>query len=203
MGPGVCFTGRLGCETISIADGLIILQDSAELIEKHQKMVFRTLARLTGERDVEDLAQEVFLRLLRGLPSFRSEAKITTFLYRIIVNVVNDEWKKRQAARQSVSLDDEDVGIGVRLAGNEPDPGDVLDRLRLQSALRECLRGLSERERMVLILYSQEQRSYEEIAEVLGLPLGTVKTHLHRARQKLKIAMRERMRVCRVVNQSA
>ncbi len=61
-------------------------------------MVFRTLARLTGEREgLEDMAQEAFLRLFRALPHFRGEAQLSTFLYRIIVNVVNDEFRDRQA----------------------------------------------------------------------------------------------------------
>lgn len=70
-------------------------------------MVFRTLARLTGEREgLEDMAQEVFLRLFRALPHFRGHAKVSTFLYRIIVNVVNDEWRRRRQERLTVSIDD-------------------------------------------------------------------------------------------------
>src|SRR6202453_1113001 len=72
-------------------------------------MVFRTLLRLTGSREhVDDLAQDVFLRLYRALPSFRGEALITTYLYRITVNVAQDEWKRRRRDdRPLVSLSDE------------------------------------------------------------------------------------------------
>ena len=154
-------------------------------------MVFRTLARLTGERDVEDLAQEVFLRLFRALPGFRGEARLTTFLYRIIVNVVNDEWRRREHARLAVPVEDCD------LRSNAPDPAESLDRRRFFEALGECMQELSISERAVLTLYFQEERTYEEMAAILDLPMGTVKTHLHRARQKLKTAMKERMTPCR------
>jgi RNA polymerase sigma factor (sigma-70 family) len=71
-------------------------------------MAFRTIARITGEREgLDDMAQEVFLRLFRALPHFRGEAQISTFLYRIIVNVVKDEFRDRQKARLTSPIDDE------------------------------------------------------------------------------------------------
>ncbi len=159
-------------------------------------MVFRTLGRLTGESDVEDLAQEVFLRLFRALGGFRGEAKLTTFLYRIIVNVVNDEWKRRQRGRRATSLDDGGPGWGERLRDGAPDPAQILDARNLERHLREALLRLSPPERAAIVLYSQEQRSYEEIGAVLSVPVNTVKTHLHRARGKLKAELEERMGLC-------
>ena len=80
-------------------------------------MVFRTLLRLTGSREhIDDLAQDVFLRLYRALPSFRGEALITTYLYRIAVNVAQDEWKRRRDDRSHVSLSDETSAWEERLA---------------------------------------------------------------------------------------
>ena len=80
-----------------------------QLVRDHQAMVFRTLLRLTGSREnVDDLAQEVFLRLYRALPSFRGESLITTYLYRITVNVAQNEWKRRRRDdRSHVSLSDD------------------------------------------------------------------------------------------------
>ena len=72
-----------------------------EIVREHQAMVFRTLLRLTGSREhLDDLAQDVFLRLYRALPSFRGEALVTTYLYRIAVNVAQDEWKRRRREAQ-------------------------------------------------------------------------------------------------------
>jgi RNA polymerase sigma-70 factor (ECF subfamily) len=80
-----------------------------QIVRDHQAMVFRTLMRLTGRRDgVDDLAQDVFLRLFRALPGFRNEALVSTYLYRIAVNVAQDEWKRRRREdRTHVSLSDE------------------------------------------------------------------------------------------------
>lgn len=154
-------------------------------------MVFRTLARMTGQGDVEDLAQEVFLRLFRALRSFRGEAMLTTFIYRIIVNVVNDEWRRRERARLEIPAEE------CSLRSREPEPGEFLDQQRVARAVEESMRNLSVAERAVLTLFFQEERTYEEIAAILDLPMGTVKTHLHRGRQKLKTAVQEKMRLCR------
>src|SRR5246127_1080492 len=80
-----------------------------QVVRENQAMVFRTLLRLTGSREhLDDLAQEVFLRLFRALPGFRGESLVTTYLYRIAVNVAQDEWKRRRRDAQSlVSISDE------------------------------------------------------------------------------------------------
>jgi RNA polymerase sigma factor (sigma-70 family) len=162
------------------------LNDFAKLVEQHQAMVFRTLARLTGQREgVEDMAQEVFLRLFRALPQFRGEASVSTFLYRIVVNVVNDEFRSREKARLTVSIEDHE------LTSLWADPEHALERDQLQRAVDDALLHMSAPDRTILILHYQEERSYEEIASILGLPMGTVKTHLYRARQRLKAMMGE------------
>jgi len=151
-------------------------------------MVFRTLARLTGERDgLEDLAQEAFLRLFRALPQFRGEAHIKTFLYRIIVNLVNDEFRRRQQARMTVSVEDE----ARELKSPWPDPEEILERGELQEAVDAALSRLDPSQSAILVLHYQEGRSYEEIAAIMDSPMGTVKTHLHRARQRLKDMIKE------------
>jgi RNA polymerase sigma factor (sigma-70 family) len=175
------------------------LEDFAALIEQHQAMVFRTLARLTGERDqLEDLAQEVFLRLLRGSRSFQGRAKITTYLYQIIVNVVRDEWESRRQSRRQVSIDEEAGNWEERLPATSLDPGQAIDRRQLLGAVEAAMGQLSLQDRTILVLYHQEEKSYEEIAAVLGLPLGTVKTNLHRARVRLRAAMGEWVEACRM-----
>ena len=157
-------------------------------------MVFRTLARLTGEREgLEDMAQEVFLRLFRALPHFRGKAKVSTFLYRVIVNVVNDEWRRRQLTRRTVSIDDEEH----RLLHPSPGPEILLAQSQFQEALNTSLEHLALRDRTILTLHYQEERSYEDIATILKLPMGTVKTHLHRARERLKTAMGEWTSQCK------
>jgi RNA polymerase sigma-70 factor, ECF subfamily len=166
------------------------LHDFEQIVEQHQDMVFRTLARLTGERDgLEDMAQEVFLRLFKALPHFRGEAAVTTFLYRIIVNVVNDEFSERKKARMMSPIDDaagrELVMISAAGAAVQ------VERAQMQDAVDAGLLALPARDRTILTLHYQEGRSYEEIAAILDLKMGTVKTHLFRAREKLRNTMKE------------
>jgi RNA polymerase sigma-70 factor, ECF subfamily len=166
------------------------------LVREHQGMVFRTLTRMTGSgAQVEDLAQEVFLRLYRALPHFRGEATISTYLYRIVVNVAQDEWKRRRKEREHIAAEPvmEDEGgswmenfAGDALAGEHArTPEQLMVDAQTVSAVDAALLELPEVERAVLVLYHQEECSYEGIAVALGLPINTVRTHLHRGRKRL------------------
>lgn len=166
-------------------------------MREHQEFVFRTLARLTGRGEhVEDLAQEVFLRLYRGLDSFRGEAKLTTWLYRITLNVAQDEWKRRKKEQVNTSFDDPDAGWAERIPGADEDAEQILSQKQAMAEVNNALGELSEPERAVIVMFHQEECTYEQIALVLKLPLNTVRTHLHRGRQKLKERLRERMTIC-------
>jgi RNA polymerase sigma-70 factor (ECF subfamily) len=164
-----------------------------EVVREHQEFVFRTLARLTGSGGhVEDLAQEVFLRLCRGLEGFRGEAKLTTWLYRITLNVAQDEWKRRKKEQANTSFDDPEAGWAERIEGGEGDAEQILSRKQAMAAVNAALGELSETERAAMVMFHQEECTYEQIAVVLKLPLNTVRTHLHRGRQKLKERLKER-----------
>jgi RNA polymerase sigma-70 factor (ECF subfamily) len=173
------------------------------LVREHQGMVFRTLTRLTGTGvQVEDLAQEVFLRLYRALPEFRGDSAVSTYLYRIVVNVAQDEWKRRRKERGVIAsapvMDDEqDAGWIESFAGDEltehaRNPEQRMEDAEIQASVEAALRELPEIERTVLVLYHQEEVSYEGIAAALGLPINTVRTHLHRGRKRLSEALRGR-----------
>jgi RNA polymerase sigma-70 factor (ECF subfamily) len=167
------------------------------LVREHERMVFRTLTRLTDPGPhVEDLAQEVFLRLYRALPEFRGDAALSTYLYRIVVNVAQDEWKRRRrdrsrfVSRSCAEDDDGDDGWIEQLPGSSltqhgRTPQQHMEQAELQDSVDDALRQLPEMERAVLVLYHQEECSYEGIAAALALPLNTVRTHLHRGRRRL------------------
>ncbi len=159
-----------------------------QVVRDHQGMVFRTLLRLTGSQDnLEDLAQEVFLRLYKALPNFRGESLVTTYLYRIAVNVAQNEWKRRKRNdRPLVSISDETSAWEERLEHPDRNAEQQLEEREFRLQVDEQLQRLSAVERSVLVLYHQEERSYEQIAESLGIPIGTVRTHLHRGRKKLR-----------------
>jgi RNA polymerase sigma-70 factor (ECF subfamily) len=170
-------------------------------------MVFRTLTRLTSAGGhVEDLAQEVFLRLYRALPEFRGEASVSTYLYRIVVNVAQDEWKQRRRERLHLvsgpaAFEDEGGGewlenfSGDQTTEHARDPEQRMADSEVAAAVEQSLAGLSEMERAVLVLYHQEECSYEGIAAALGLPINTVRTHLHRGRKRLSEAVKARLGV--------
>ena len=175
------------------------------LVREHQSMVFRTLTRMTGGGPhVEDLAQEVFLRLYRALPEFRGDSTLTTYLYRIVVNVAQDEWKRRRRDREFVAaapvspLEDEtndwlENMPGDTLHGHARTPEQLLSDAELQRAVDQALLSLPESERAVLILYHQEDCSYEAISAALEMPINTVRTHLHRGRKRMSALIQARL----------
>ncbi len=151
-------------------------------------MVFRTLLRLLGTREgLDDLAQDCFLRLYRALPAFRGEALVSTYLYRIVVNVAQDELRRRhREERPLTSLADEAEDWGDRLRHPSRNAEEQLLEREFAEGVERALAQLSSVQRAVLVLYHQEERSYEQIAAVLGMPIGTVRTHLHRGRARLR-----------------
>ncbi len=175
------------------------------LVREHQTLVFRTLTRLTGVgAHVEDLAQEVFLRLYRALPEFRGESALSTYLYRIVVNVAQDEWKRRQRDRvhlgaEPAFLDDAEAEKWLE---NQPahnggehtrSPESLLATAELQKVVETALLCLPETERAVLVLFHGEDCSYEGIAATLAIPVNTVRTHLHRGRKRLAALVERRL----------
>jgi RNA polymerase sigma-70 factor, ECF subfamily len=160
----------------------------AALVEEHAPMVFRTLQRLLGTREgLDDLAQDCFLRLYRALPSFRGEALVSTYLYRIVVNVAQDELRRRhREERPLTSLADEAKDWGDRLRHPSRNAEELLLEREFADGVERALAQLSAIQRTVLVLYHQEERTYEQIAVVLGMPIGTVRTHLHRGRARLR-----------------
>lgn len=151
-----------------------------QIVRDHQTMVFSTLTRLTGSREhVEDLAQEVFLRLYRALPGFRGEALLSTYLYRITLNVAQNEWKRRRRVeRTTISISDEVSGWEDRLEHPGLNAEQQLTEDEFKLAVEDEFHKLS-----------QVERTYEQIAEVLQMPIGTVRTHLHRGRKKMREAL--------------
>ena len=157
-----------------------------ELVDQYKGMVFAIISRSVIDRSqVEDLAQEVFIRIYRGLPRFRGDARLSTWICRIALNVCADA---RQRTPREVSLD-------AAPAGTPPAAAVVTDPafagLELRDRVAKAMARLTERSRLVLSMHYFAGRGYEEIAEALHVPLGTVKTHLHRARQELRAILEQ------------
>ncbi|HEY6213053.1 MAG TPA: sigma-70 family RNA polymerase sigma factor [Vicinamibacterales bacterium] len=152
-----------------------------ELVERYKNMVFALIARTVQDRSrAEDLSQEVFLRVHRGLPYFRGEARLATWIYRIVANVCLQDHGKPVVA----SLDDHSTSGERATATKSIDRqfGDIELRDRLEKAVAR----LPPNYRFVVAAHYLEGIKYEDIAEAMQLPLGTVKTQLHRAKQQLR-----------------
>ena len=168
-----------------------------ELICLHQDRVYNLALRLLGNNeDALDLAQEVFLTCFRKIGSFRGEAALSTWLYRVTVNRARNFWKRshRRGDHQKISMDEpvtlqDHDQVPFQLADSNPGPGKIAAGKELLSILEQKLELLTFDQRQVLILRFTEGLSYEEIAGILGCSLGTVKSRLNRARAELRKLM--------------
>jgi RNA polymerase sigma-70 factor (ECF subfamily) len=172
-----------------------------ELVEAYEQRVFRLLLRMLGRRDeAEDMAQEVFVQVFKAIGQFRGESKLGTWIYRIAVNLCKNRIK--YLSRRHTGEEDElepaaeraplDAGKGVTF-GETSRPDHMLEGLEVERIVKECITELDADFREVLVLRDVEDLSYEELCEVTGLPDGTVKSRLHRARAMLRKAVEARL----------
>jgi RNA polymerase sigma-70 factor (ECF subfamily) len=160
-----------------------------ELVRVYEKRVFNCALRIAGNyNDAADIAQEAFIRAFNSIQTFRGDAIFTTWIYRIVTNVYLDERKKSKAHRQT-SLDEfielDENSVTRQIEDESPTPDAVVESKERARVLQEAINSLPDYQRIILTLYSFQHRSYEEIAEVLRLPIGTVKSRLNRARLAL------------------
>jgi len=142
--------------------------------------VFALIARTVQDPSrAEDLAQDVFLRIHRGLPYFRGEARLSTWIYRIVVNVCLHDPTRPPA----VPLDDEG---GARLRGSGAGTDRQFSDLELRDRIEKAIARLPANYRLLVAAHYLDDVRYEDLAEALQLPLGTVKTQLHRAKRQLR-----------------
>jgi len=161
-----------------------------ELIQKHYRNVFNLAYRLANNYDdANDIVIEAFIRVHNALPSFRGDAHFTTWLFRIVKNVFLDE-RKKQRIRSHSSLEEmvelEDSSVARQIEDPNPGPEWTVERQEQAILIRKAVMALPKNARLMIALYHFQHRSYEEIAEVMGLPIGTVKSRLNRARLALK-----------------
>ena len=157
------------------------------LVRLYEKRVFALAVRMCGSReDAAEASQEAFLAAWQGLAFFRGESSFSTWLYRLTSNACVDLLRRegRHRAAAGPSLDDEEAGLDV------PDqtlsPQDEAERRELREAIDRGLEALTPEHRQVLVLREMHQLSYDEIADVLSLDVGTVKSRISRARKQLR-----------------
>lgn len=165
----------------------------AELVTRHQRYVYNLAYRLLRDaQEAEDLAQEAFLRAWRGLGGYRGAdeaggAQFTTWLYRIVTNLC---YNRLPGLRRQIAEADKEALERVPAPPAEG-PRASYEAGEQQARVQAAIEALPDKYRLVVTLYYVQGQSYQEIADVLNLPLGTVKTHLYRARERLKALLAE------------
>ena len=150
----------------------------AELVDRYKNLVYAMIYRmLTDRTQVEDLAQDVFLKVHRGLPYFRGEARLSTWIYRIVANVCVQARSARRPMSSSSDM-------------TEPASADgAFADLELRDRIEKAMAKLPENYRFLIAAHYLKGVQYEALAESLNIPLGTVKTHLFRAKRQLRELM--------------
>jgi len=166
------------------------------LVERHQGRVFRLACRLLGDRDSAlDAAQETFVKAWKALPRFKGDARFSTWLTRIAINQCRNELRKRGTVKHTrpLSLDDTVPGTDTPRSDSVTAEGaSAWEEMRgeeLRAAFGAAMEELDPESREVLILTEVEALSYEGIAELLDVPVGTVRSRLHRARAEVRRRM--------------
>lgn len=162
-----------------------------ELLETHRDRVFNITYRMLGNRaEAEDVAQEVFITVFKTIETFREEAKFSTWLYRVTVNHCKNRIKylARRHDRDRDELDDTQTpGVNGTIGAPLPTaPDRALEGAQMEKLLQDAIQTLDPDQRSVVVLRDVEDLSIEEICEITGLPDGTVKSRLHRARLALR-----------------
>jgi RNA polymerase sigma-70 factor, ECF subfamily len=157
-----------------------------ELIRRYQDRLFNTVFRLVGViEDAQDIVQETFLNAYKSLENFKGDAEFFTWLYRIAWNTAISLKRKQRVALSIHGGRNGQAGIDP-LDASETNPGHALEKAEQDRRIQEALNRLSPEHRAVLVLKEMEGQKYEVIAEILGVPVGTIRSRLHRARMELR-----------------
>ncbi len=169
-----------------------------ELIMGQQHYVYSiALSVFHNPEDAADLTQESFIRLLRALPQYNGESRFTTWLYRLVINLCRDELRRRGRQVQIVPPADEtaegehDPLAFVADTDRAVDPLRSLSDAELRDAVRQALEQLEDHYRLALTLYYFEDLKYSDIAEILDVPLNTLKSHIRRGKERLATLLAE------------
>ncbi|HEY8166510.1 MAG TPA: sigma-70 family RNA polymerase sigma factor [Gemmatimonadaceae bacterium] len=167
-----------------------------ELLKRYERPVFSLVFRMVRDRETaEDLAQETFVRVLNNIDRYSPEFKFSSWLFKIANNLTIDYLRRRRVDTISIEGAPDAVtaesakATSIALASGDESPLAELESKELGLAIERAIGKLRPEYRACILLRHVEDRSYEEIAEIVKLPLGTVKTYIHRARHELRAAL--------------
>jgi RNA polymerase sigma-70 factor (ECF subfamily) len=159
------------------------------LVRRYQDRLYPTVLRLTGSaEDAHDLLQETFLRAFQKLSLFQGGSSFYTWVYRIAVNLALSDRRRRKTARPVVEASSRESFDPADDPG-QTDPALPLERAERDERIQNALNTLAADHRAVVVLKDLDGLRYEEIAEILGIPVGTVRSRLHRARSELRLLL--------------
>jgi RNA polymerase sigma-70 factor (ECF subfamily) len=167
-----------------------------ELIRRYERPIFALLFRMVRDRELaEDLSQETFIKALNAIESYRPEFKFSSWIFKIANNAAIDHLRRREL--DTLSLDGSPhaetpeamQATALQIGARQESPLDAVEAKELGGAIEQAIGRLRPEYRSCILLRHVEGRAYEEIAEMLDLPLGTVKTYIHRARNELRHAL--------------
>lgn len=197
MTPALDLTNLPDADVVSLAQQG---RDTAfrELIRRYERPVFSLIFRMVRDRELaEDLAQDTFVKVLNHIDRYRPEFKLSSWLFKIANNVAIDHLRRRRLNTISMSgspyaASSEAIeATSFEVAAKQETALEEMASRELGSAIEQAIGKLRPEYRSCIMLRHVEGRSYEEIAATLDLPLGTVKTYIHRARNELKIALED------------
>ena len=160
------------------------------LFRKYEKRVYNLAYRLSANYDeANDISIDTFVRVYQAIRLFRGEANFSTWLFRIVTNVYLDR-RKRAQNKQHLSLEEyielEENSVARQIESPSPSPSALAEQQERHEMLQRAIASLPDYQRAMIVLYHHEGLSYEEIATVMTLPIGTVKSRLNRARLTLR-----------------
>ena len=160
----------------------------AALVAEQQRYVYSIAMTITKDpNDAADLTQDALIRFVRAIGSYRGETRLSTWLYRLVVNLGIDRMRRRGAP--PIRLDGE--GTDVDVASDDPidDVAAVAERAEEARIVRAAVSKLPDAQRLALTLHYFEDQRYEDIAEIMGVPLNTVKSHIRRGKERLAVLL--------------
>ncbi|MGC6431055.1 MAG: RNA polymerase sigma factor [Jejuia sp.] len=183
---------------MTIKDDQIIINQILEgnpqafslLVDRYKNLVFNlTLRMMKHQEEAEEVAQDVFIKVVKSLPKFKGDAKLSTWIYKIAYNACLDALKKSSRKYQEISIDKYE-GYDISVIDNA---FEKLAKEEREDAIKWCIQQLSSEDSSILSLYYFEELSLDEISKVIGLKPNNIKVKLHRARKRLAVVMKQRL----------
>lgn len=172
-------------------------QAYTEIVNRYRKQIYHFIYRMVkDDAQAEDLTQETFIKAFRALASFNSNYAFTTWLYKIASNNCIDHFRKKRLSTYSLDtpMKSKDGELKRDFADSDQGPESEMISKEKKTQIETAIESLPEKYRKAILLRHTKDKSYEEIAEILNVPLGTVKVRIFRAREMLKSQLKEQMR---------